>query len=125
MTGEGGITRAEVQFRSSLLESGQVWVTKLVFDRVLDFRFYDFELGLHDRLPNPNEVEYALVRIESSDLISAFAESGALRQTAKPVVDLPLLQHYRIAFDDHGIYDIVCLDLKITSYRAMDRLHEE
>lgn len=104
---------AVLEFVSSPVDSdGFNWITVVRFTRVLDFRFFDFELGLEDQIPNPYDLEYSLIEITDSDLLRAFSATGALLRTASPVVTQEDLRHYRIAFDDHGIYDIVCLGVE-------------
>jgi len=114
-----GSNDAVFEFDSSLRDSnGFNWVTVVRFMRVLDFRFFDFELGLEDQMTNPGDLEYCLIEITDSDLTRAFVASGALRRTAVPIVAEEDLRHYRIAFDDHGIYDVVCLGIELGSRRV-------
>jgi hypothetical protein len=84
----------------------------VTFDRVLDFHFYDFEIGLP--FPDGEDLEFGLIECIESQLVSSFTSSGVLSRTARPVVSLRDLRHLRIAFDDHGVYDIVCLDVLCT-----------
>lgn len=88
------------------------WVTTIEFIHVLDFRFYDFELGLEP--PNSEDFEFGLIELRSSTLLERFVSTGAVRRTAMPVTNESDLHHYRIAFDDHGIYDVVCVDIRVS-----------
>ena len=117
-----GSNEAVFEFDSSLLDSGGFnWVTVVRFMRVLDFRFFDFELGLEDQMTNSGDLEYCLIEIIDSGLVRAFVATGALRRTAVPIVAEEDLRHYRIAFDDHGIYDVVCLGVELGGRRVNTR----
>ncbi len=92
------------------------WVTVLRFARVLDLRFSDFELGLD--APNHQDFAYALIALVDSEILKSFAHSKALTRTAMPVLNHSDLHHYRIAFDDHGVYDIVCVRVEVSYERV-------
>ena len=84
----------------------------VTFDRVLDFHFYDFEIGLP--YPDGDELEFGLIECMESQLVSSFVSFGVLSRMARPIVSPGDLRHLRIAFDEHGVYDIVCLDVSCT-----------
>jgi hypothetical protein len=115
--GHEGITECVLRFDSSPLDGdGMNWVTILRFPHVLDLRFSDFELGLE--LSNRQDFAYALIRLVDSEILGHFADSKALTRTAMPVLGDSDLYHYRIAFDDHGTYDIVCTGIEISYERV-------
>ena len=117
IAGRAGITECVLRFDSSPRDGeGMNWVTTLRFAHVLDLRFYDFELGID--LPDREDFAYALTRLSGSEILRRFADSGALTRTAMPVLRDSDLQHYRIAFDDHGTYDIVCTGIEISYERV-------
>jgi hypothetical protein len=110
-------TKCTMRFSASALDAERTnWQTILRFIHVLDFRFYDWELGLPK--PNPSDVAFDLIELESSDTLDSFASTGALQRTAMPVTKLSDLRHYRITFDDHGTYDIVCTRLEVAHERV-------
>ena len=112
-----GMTECVLRFDSSPIDrDGMNWVTILRFTHVLDFRFSDFELGLE--LSNGQDFAYALIRLVNSEILRKFADSKALTRTAMPVLSDSDLNHYRIAFDDHGTYDIVCAGIEISYERV-------
>ncbi len=114
-----GSTDAVIEFDSSLIEpDGENWVTDVRFVHVIDFRFTDFELGLKEQMANPDDLENRLIEITDSDILRAFARAGSLSRTAIPVLAEKDLRHYRISFDDHGIYDVVCTGIEITERRG-------
>ena len=117
LEGQGGSTECVLRFDSSPVDAdGLNWVTILRFAHVLDFRFSDFELGLE--LSNHDDFAYTLLRMVNSELLRRFVDSAALHRTARPVLDDSDLRHYRIAFDDHGTYDIVCTGIEISYDRV-------
>lgn len=98
-------------FAASPLAAGRSSRAELVFESVLDFRFYDFEVGL--TIPDQNDFEFGLIECMESLTLHLFDRSAALSRTAFPILSGSELHHYRIAFDDHGTYDIVCLKLEL------------
>jgi hypothetical protein len=98
-------------FAVSPLTAGRSSRAELVFRDVLDFRFYDFEVGLP--IPDENDFEFGLIECTESRTLHLFDRSAALSRTASPILSGSDLHHYRIAFDDHGTYDIVCLELEL------------
>ena len=82
-----------VEFDSSLVEpDGLNWVTTLRFKGVTDFRFAE----------DPGGADGRLVEIVDSPV----------------VVVRPELHHYRIAFQEHGVYDIIGTEMDIFADRA-------
>ena len=115
--GHEGSTECVLRFDSSPLDGERMnWVTNLRFVHVLDLRFSDFELGLE--LSDRQDFAYALIRLIDSQTLQLFVDSGSLRRTAIPVLRDSNLHHYRIAFDDHGVYDIVCTGIEISYERV-------
>lgn len=112
---KGDVTVVTMAFNSSLLGPDRhYWVTEIRFIHVLDFGFKDFDLGLD--LVNPDDFKYALIEVRESEIIRRFRETGALVRVASPVVNVDDLRHYRIAFDDHGTYDVVALGIEASEF---------
>jgi hypothetical protein len=112
LRGSEGSTDCEMSFDSSAIDDeGRNWMTKIRFVRVLDLRFSDFDLGLD--LPDSEAFEYGLIELTSSETLRSFRSSGVLERPASPVTREPELRHFRIAFDDHGTYDIICLGIEL------------
>lgn len=87
-------TEAMVEFDSSLIEpDGMSWVTILRFKGVTDFRFADEPGGAQERLAEVEDSPVGLLQRE--------------------------LHHYRIAFSDHGVYDIVGTGIDVFTERAV------
>ncbi|HEY3751967.1 MAG TPA: hypothetical protein VGL80_22520 [Pseudonocardiaceae bacterium] len=106
-----------MEFDSSAIDDTEEnWLTSISFSRVLDFHFYDSEIGLP--LPNESDYEFALIEVENSEVIDLFKSSRSLERTAMPVTRLGDLHHYRVSFDDHGTYDVVCVGLTV-AYRRI------
>lgn len=92
---------------------------RLEFREVLAFRFGSFDLA-HE-VSNPEDSALDLIEIEQSGWLNRLLTEGPNRW--RPVgerlggvlaEDAP--QHYRITFDDHGSYDILCLGLEVTPF---------
>lgn len=114
---DSGVTSVRLEFCSSYIgDDGLAWRTIVDFPRVLDFRFFDLEIGL--RPPNDDDMAFALVEIEDSDTLAQFASCGALDRTTMPVIQLADLHHYRIAFDENGVYDAISTSVEV-SYRRV------
>lgn len=101
----------EMFFAASPMVAGKFSRAEVLFKDVLDFRFYDFEIGLP--IPNEDDFEFGLIECIDSQTLRQFDSSAALSRTARPILSGRDLHHYRIAFDDHGTYDIVCLGFEL------------
>lgn len=110
----------KMEFVSSTIGvNGRFAITTLTFANVLDFRWSDFELGL--TLPNPSDTKFRLIEITDSETIRNFLGEGKLREHAFGATKEEDLRHYRISFDDHGTYDIVCTSMSVTVADTTDR----
>jgi hypothetical protein len=99
-------------YRSAPLDrTGGARRTKLTFRNVLDFRFREHELGLS--WTDLDSSKFGLIEIEASELLAQFVAAGRVRSRSSGSIKEADLRHYRIVFDDHGRYDIVCTNLQI------------
>src|SRR2546421_9628293 len=101
-----GPTRVIMEYTSSSIQESQPpLVTRLTFYSVLEFGWSEFDRGvrLGDR-----EVAFSLIEITDSPLIAEIN-----RRVSGRGWDERLLHHYRIAFDDHGCYEVVCAEVAI------------
>lgn len=80
---------------STIQESQPPLITRLIFSRLLEFAWSEFDRGV--RLGD-HEVEFSLIEITDSPLIAEIN-----RRVREQALDERTLRHYRIAFDDHGI----------------------
>jgi len=92
--------------------------TTITFPNVVEYRWVD---GDWDRIwPHPEDHEFTLIEIFNSELIERMIQSspyrndptgerlgGALRESD--------VHHYRISFDNHGIYDVISTQCAIES----------
>lgn len=101
-----GPTRIQLEFASSgIYRDGQeVRTTRLCFDHVVAYEWNDFEFH---RIPcNRQDVELGLIEITDSPI------AREIRSTGRYIGED--LRHFRISFNDHGTYDIVCEKINIT-----------
>jgi hypothetical protein len=82
--------------------------TLLTFEHVVEYEFNDFEF--HRYSSNPQDVEFGLIEILGSPIVAK------IRSTGRYIGDD--LRHFRICFDDHGTYDVVCEQLRISYGRS-------
>lgn len=102
------VTRGEarpdlvLEFVSSVMgPDGSFRVSRLTFERVLEYHWTD-PLG---PLPgNDDDVEFDLIEITDSELVRRRREEE------------PLTHHYRMFFDHHGCYDIVCTGIHVVRH---------
>lgn len=101
-----GPTTLRLSFSSSAIysEEDQVRTTLLAFEHVVEYEFNDFEF--HRLSSNPQDVEFGLIEVLSSQIVEE------VRSTGRYMGDD--LRHFRISFDDHGTYDVVCERLSIS-----------
>lgn len=103
-----------LSFPSAPLGAPGPRTTTLSFGNVYGFHFSDSVIGLY--LGHPHDVEFALIEITDSESVhrilteGRFADQPGERLGATPEADL---RHYRITFDDHGTYDVLCSRLTV------------
>ena len=95
-----GPTSIRLEFASSGIycDDQEVRVTQLQFDHVVAYNWNDFEF--HILTSNFQDVELGLIEIADSPTVAE------IRSTKRYIGEG--LHHFRITFDDHGTYDIVC-----------------
>jgi hypothetical protein len=113
----------EMVFPASPLSADRDFeVTSLTFSDVIEFHFIDFETGLH--FGHEHDVKFALIEITDSTEIDRLLNHG--RFSSEPpgrrlgAIGEHNVHHYRIAFDDHGTYDVICTDLVIGRSKSSD-----
>ena len=90
--------------------------TRITFTEVFEYRFIESKLAYFEF--NPQDSACALIEIVDSQLKESFLNRGWYRKIAPEGEWLPGvrdddLHHYRIGFDEHGHYEIVCLGIDI------------
>jgi hypothetical protein len=86
------------------------WVaprTRIVFDDVVEYRWKYWDVVDGEQ---PEEGGLELGELEDSDRVSALVDQGFDRD----------LRHFRISFDEHGTYDVICRSIRI-QYVARQR----
>lgn len=79
------------------------WVprrTRVVFEDVVEYRWRHWDV---DERAAPEEGGLELGELEDSDRVTALVEQGFDSD----------LRHFRISFDEHGRYDVICRRLQI------------
>jgi hypothetical protein len=103
---DDGPTRVVIEYTSSTIQESQPpLVTRLTFARVLEFAWSEFDRGVRLR---DEDMAFSLIEVADSPLIERITQLVAERGW-----DERTLHHYRIAFDDHGFYEVVCAELTI------------
>lgn len=105
-----GPTTVRLAFASSAIYGGddEVHTTLLAFEHVVGYEFNDFEF--HRLSSKPQDVEFGLIEILDSPIVSEILSTGRYIGNG--------LRHFRISFDDHGTYDIVCEKFSATYRQA-------
>ncbi len=103
---DDGPTRVVMEYTSSTIQESQPPLrTRLTFSRVLEFRWSEFDRGVGLR---DSDHAFSLIEITDSAVIAEIN-----RRVTERGWDKRTLHHYRIGFDDHGRYEIVCAELDI------------
>jgi hypothetical protein len=79
------------------------WVprrTRVVFEDVVEYRWRYWDVG---ERAGPEEGRLELGELEDSDRVTALVEQGFDSD----------LRHFRISFDEHGTYDVICRRIQI------------
>lgn len=101
-----GPTRVVMEYATSTIQENQPpLVTRLTFSRVLEFGWSEFDRGVRLR---DHDVAFSLIEITDSPLIAEIN-----RRVRERGWDEQPLHHYRIAFDDHGRYEVICAKVTI------------
>ena len=105
-----------LRFTSSALRGGHTFQdAMLTFSSVLHFQWSDFDKAWP--MNHGDDVEFGLVRITNSTLVDDWRRRDSSPRVPGGYgggIDWGEVRHYRICFDDHGTYDIVCLDLQVS-----------
>jgi len=105
-TQRDGPTSICLTFASSGIyqDDQEVRVTQLSFKHIVEYEWNDFEF--HRFSSNPQDVEFGLIEITDSPIAAEIRSTGRYIGAS--------LHHFRICFDDHGTYDVVCERLEIS-----------
>ena len=90
--------------------------TRLTFRGVFEYRWVDFDYSYLQ--PHPEDFEFSLIEIIDSEDIRKMIEGGMysnspIGERLGGVLRETDVHHYRISFDDHGCYDVICTEIKI------------
>ena len=90
--------------------------SRVVFREVYLYRFIDFDLGYEP--DNRDDYEFTLIEVTDSSLREDVYTSGRWQnegseRNLRVVLGPDRLRHYRIGFDDHGTYDVLCTDVTV------------
>jgi hypothetical protein len=103
---QDGPTMVQLKFISSAVYSDEQEprTTELTFKHVVFYEWNDFEFH---RVPcNPGDIEFGLIELTDSPIVGEITSTGRYIGSA--------LRHFRISFDDHGTYDVLCEELEIS-----------
>lgn len=85
--------------------------TRITFSNVIEYHWVDCD---YDRVgPNAGDYEFGLIEIVDSEFIariiatSPYSDAPAGDRLGGVLSEVDL-RHYRIGFDEHGTYDVVC-----------------
>lgn len=92
-------------------DSTPVRRSRLTFHSVWYYRWIEWDLGYEP--DNTEDYEFALIEVLDSELVGDIRARGKYLNDG-PTSDLKSVlgpdrpRHFRIAFDDHGMYDVLC-----------------
>lgn len=94
-------------------------ITEVTFSGVIEYRWITDKQFYLDT--NPDDFEFALIEILDSQLKERLLTSGPYRgfgpgERLGGILEETRVRHFRIGFDEHGAYDVLCTDiaLKVT-----------
>ena len=90
--------------------------SRVVFNVVWYYRWIEADVGYEP--DNPDDFEFALIEITDSALVQDFLARGRWPSdngAADPrmILGPDPVRHFRIGFDDHGTYDVLCGDIHV------------
>jgi hypothetical protein len=106
-----GPTAIQLEYAASPVHGAvrEFIVTRLDFEHVVAYEWNAFEF--HRHASNPDDVEFRLIEILDSPIVSEIRSSRRYIGAT--------LRHFRITFDDHGTYDIVCEAVHVSQRTAI------
>ncbi|MEU7166053.1 hypothetical protein AB0A70_15620 [Streptomyces morookaense] len=93
---------------------------RLRFDQVMSYEWIGFDY--YCLVSNQDDIEFSLIELANSEKLRTLAEKarlpGMLIQDGKVKYEgRVVLHHYRLGFDEHGTYDVICGEpVAITSF---------
>lgn len=118
---EDGALQLTVTFQSAEARRGDpVQLTRLNFSSVIEYRWIAFDEGYDHG--NRDDFEFALIEIIDSEQIEVMLTGGIRRnrprgQRFADHLDESAIHHYRIGFNNHGTFDVICLGLSIDRFQ--------
>lgn len=119
VTPNQGPVTVTVEFDGELLDQDRRrHITRVAFISVKELRWVESRLGYVPT--DQTDGAFALIEITNSELIERMKNMGPYRDQP-PGERLGLLNdsdlhHYRISFDEHGTYDVLCKEIAIERF---------
>lgn len=97
--------------------------TKVVFRQILEYHWVNYLLDLE--LGNQGDLAFRLIEISDSDRLRRLVEAGILgcanlSDRLDEKFNESDVRHYRICFDDHGTYEVICTEVSISQFSTID-----
>jgi len=110
-----------IRYRANSIEEGKPQVYgEIQFLSVLEYRWDDFD-HYYSPYENDEDLEFKLIRILDSQWVETMASKGWFQKYAGqrfgPQLSESRVKHFRIAFDDYGIFDVVALNIAIREFK--------
>jgi hypothetical protein len=114
-----GVTHLQLEFPSEPARTGsgdRYRTTRVLFNHVFEYRWIVTDLVYYHT--DPGAHAFSLIEIEDSELVARIVDHSKYRslpegQRLGGAVPESALRHLRIGFDDHGAYEVVCLEVRI------------
>ncbi|HXL91186.1 MAG TPA: hypothetical protein VN969_19760 [Streptosporangiaceae bacterium] len=95
----------------------------MTFQSVFEYRWIAFDQAY--AISNRGDSGFALIEILDSGMIASMLDHGIYSGEPKGkrfggTIHEDHLRHYRIGFDDYGVFDIICLNVQVDHQEADD-----
>jgi hypothetical protein len=109
-TGVGDRSTLSLTYYSSGATSPhqRIWQTRLTFESVVYYEWNAFEFRTSPACPD--DYGFTLIELSDSPIVAEILDTGRYIGSG--------LRHFRISFDDHGVYDLVCESLRTESWEG-------
>lgn len=120
-TPDQGPVSVTLEFDGELLdEERRRHITRVVFDDVLELRW--IESRQYYVPTDQGEHAFALIEITDSERVERMKSMGPHRELPQGerlgLLRESDLRHFRIGFDEHGTYDVLCTEITIERYKS-------
>lgn len=110
-------------YHSEPIRDGIASFGVVTFQNVFEYRWMSDSIEYEEFDEHINDYDFGLMEIVNSQYVERIASKGPWREYHHKrfgdVISEEDVKHYRIAFDEHGHFDVIALSVVITSFTRL------